>query len=275
MEHAIRKHCTVHHDEDPAFYKSLSEKVENLIDQYKGHWDLLIDELEKLRTEAIEGRKTGQDGMTKEASIFFEHITNETFKNTKISQDTKIKMQDLMDTIVDTLQDSIGSIDFWANADKQKKARSNIKTAFMLTDIVELKKNRERVNGESFLYLGRSYRLSLVAGQKADLKLKQGRFCLKRSLIDQGGELAAKKAFETFYLTKGENRLSKRLDYFAPRVGVKPAGLKVKDLGFRWASCTKNNLVQFHWKCMMAPPKIVDYMVAHELCHMHHRNLKR
>jgi predicted metal-dependent hydrolase len=131
---------------------------------------------------------------------------------------------------------------------------------------------REWVNGESFLYLGRSYRLSLIAGQKADLKLKEGRFCLKRSLIDQGGEPAAKKAFETFYLIKGENRLSKRLDYFSPRVGVKPAGLKVKDLGFRWASCTKNNLVQFHWKCMMAPPKIIDYMMVHELCHMHHRN---
>ena len=28
MEHAIRKHCTVHFDEDPAFYKRLSEKLE-------------------------------------------------------------------------------------------------------------------------------------------------------------------------------------------------------------------------------------------------------
>lgn len=35
MEHAIRKHCTVHHDEDPAFYQSLSQKVERLIDQYQ------------------------------------------------------------------------------------------------------------------------------------------------------------------------------------------------------------------------------------------------
>ena len=41
MEHAIRKHCTVHHDEDPAFYKSLSEKVENLIEQYQDQWDKL------------------------------------------------------------------------------------------------------------------------------------------------------------------------------------------------------------------------------------------
>jgi len=49
MEHAIRKHCTVRHDEDPAFYKSLSEKVEELIDKHQGQWDLLADELEKLR----------------------------------------------------------------------------------------------------------------------------------------------------------------------------------------------------------------------------------
>ena len=131
---------------------------------------------------------------------------------------------------------------------------------------------REWVNGESFLYLGRSYRLSLVAGQKADSKLKEGRFCLKRSLIDQGGEMAAKKAFESFYCIKGENRLSKRIGFFAPKVGMKPSGLKVKDLGFRWASCTKSDLMQFHWKCMMAPPKIIDYMVVHELCHIHHRN---
>ncbi|MBT3176921.1 MAG: type I restriction endonuclease subunit R [Desulfobacula sp.] len=145
MEHAIRKHCTVHHDEDPAFYKSLSEKVENLIDQYQGHWNLLVDELEKLRNEAIEGRKIGKNGMTKEATIFFEHIVSETFANTKMTNETKSKMQVLMEAIVDTLQDSIGSIDFWTNADKQKKARSNIKTALMLTDIAELKENRERV----------------------------------------------------------------------------------------------------------------------------------
>jgi len=66
---------------------------------------------------------------------------------------------------------------------------------------------REWVNSESFLYLGRNYRLALVAEQDADLKLKDGRFCLKRTLIEQGGEPAAKKAFEAFYYTKGEDRL--------------------------------------------------------------------
>lgn len=131
---------------------------------------------------------------------------------------------------------------------------------------------REWVNGESFLYLGRSYRLALVADQDADLFLKEGRFCLKRALIDFGGESAARKAFETFYCAKGEQRIRERVAYFAPKVGVSPTGTAVKELGYRWASCTKGNALTFHWKCMMAPPKIIDYMVVHELCHLRQRD---
>lgn len=35
MEHAIRKHCKVHFDEDPLLYESLSEKLEALIQRYR------------------------------------------------------------------------------------------------------------------------------------------------------------------------------------------------------------------------------------------------
>lgn len=145
MEHAIRKHCTVHNDEDPAFYKSLSEKVENLIDQYQDQWEKLAEELKKLRAEAIEGRTRGEAGMSKEATTFYEHIANEAFENGDVPADAKPKMKALMAAIVDTLQDSIGSIDFWNNSDKQKKTRSAIKTALTLTGITELKANRERI----------------------------------------------------------------------------------------------------------------------------------
>jgi type I restriction enzyme, R subunit len=145
MEHAIRKHCTVHHDEDPAFYRSLSEKVENLIDQYQDQWDKLAEELEKLRNVAIEGRKQGEEGMSKEATTFFEHIANQAFDNGDVPVGAKPKMKALMEAIVETLQHSIGSIDFWHNSDKQKKTRSEIKTALTLTGIAELKENRERI----------------------------------------------------------------------------------------------------------------------------------
>ena len=145
MEHAIRKHCTVHEDEDPAFYRSLSEKVENLIEQHQGQWEKLAEELGKLRGEALTGRKQGEDGMSKEATTFFAHIANEAFEGGKVLATDKPKMKVLMESIVETLQDSIGSIDFWNNSDKQKKTRSEIKTALTLTGIPELKTKRERI----------------------------------------------------------------------------------------------------------------------------------
>jgi predicted metal-dependent hydrolase len=114
--------------------------------------------------------------------------------------------------------------------------------------------------------------LALVTDQDVDLKLKEGRFCLKRSLIEQGGEDAARQAFEAFYSAKGEKRISQRVADFAPKVGAIPSGTTVKDLSYRWASCTASNSLAFHWKCMMAPPKIIDYMVVHELCHLHQRD---
>ncbi|MDA8137464.1 MAG: HsdR family type I site-specific deoxyribonuclease [Desulfobacteraceae bacterium] len=166
MEHAIRKHCTVHHDEDPAFYKRLSEKVEKLIEQYKGQWDVLARELEKLRAEAIVGREAGEEGMSKEATTFYAHIANEAFADGKVPADAKVKMKMLMETIVDTLQESIGSIDYWANADKQKKTRSDIKTALMLTGIDELKQNRERVAVE-IMKLAKNRHDELLKGSKA------------------------------------------------------------------------------------------------------------
>jgi len=145
MEHAIRKHCTVHHDEDPAFYKSLSEKVEHLIDQYQDQWEKLAEELEKLRTDAIDGRQQGEGGMSREATTFYEHIANQAFAGGEVPDEAKPKMKVLMESIVETLQESIGSINFWNNSDKQKKTRSEIKTALTLTGIDELKTRRERI----------------------------------------------------------------------------------------------------------------------------------
>ncbi len=131
---------------------------------------------------------------------------------------------------------------------------------------------REWVNGETFLYLGGAYRLTLVSGQGKPLKLKDGRFCLSRDLIESGGTAAARKAFEQFYADKGQQRFADRVAHLAPKVGVEVSAIRVKDMGYRWASCGRNGTLNFHWKCMMAPPQIIDYITVHELCHFHYRN---
>jgi len=129
---------------------------------------------------------------------------------------------------------------------------------------------REYRNGEGFLYLGRSYRLLLVADQDEPLLLKNGRFCLRRDLVDRGEIAAAKMAFRDYYIARGGERIRQRVEYYAPKVGVAPRDVAIRELGNRWASCSPNGNLAFHWKCMMAPQTIIDYIVVHELCHFHH-----
>ena len=145
MEHAIRKHCTVHHDEDPAFFKSLSAKVDALIEKHQDHWDLLADKLIELRAEATSGRQKGEDGMSREATTFYAHIIQVGFASGILKPDDKPAFKVLMEAAVEILQETIGSIDFWLNPDKQKRARSLIKTEIARTGIEELKTHRERV----------------------------------------------------------------------------------------------------------------------------------
>jgi predicted metal-dependent hydrolase len=86
---------------------------------------------------------------------------------------------------------------------------------------------REYRNGEGFLYLGRSYRLLLVADQGELLLLKDGRFCLRRDLVDRGEIAAAKAAFRDYYSARGSERITQRVDYYAPKVGVVPRSVNV------------------------------------------------
>lgn len=148
MEHAIRKHCTVHHDEDPAFFKSLSAKVDALIEKHHDQWDLLAEKLAELRTEAMAGRTTTGSGMSREATTFYEHIVQVGFAQRLVPEVDQAAMKVLMERLVDVLQDAIGSLDFWMNADKQKRVRGAIKTEIAKAGITELKTNRERVTVE-------------------------------------------------------------------------------------------------------------------------------
>ena len=145
MEHAIRKHCTVHHDEDPAFYQRLSEKVDALIERHHDQWDLLADQLAGLRSEAAKGRQRGEDGMSREATTFYEHVVQVGFAGGPVPAGDKPGLKALMETLVELLQTTIGSIDFWQSQDKQKRLRGEIKTAIGKTQLVALKARRERV----------------------------------------------------------------------------------------------------------------------------------
>lgn len=127
--------------------------------------------------------------------------------------------------------------------------------------------SREFVSGEGFSYLGRSYRLLLVEQQDVSLKLERGRFRLRRCDARRGRE-----AFVDWYTDRATRWLRRRIQPFAERMGASPTGVSVLDLGFRWGSCGRNGVLNFHWSTILLPAPVVDYVIVHELAHLTHVN---
>lgn len=147
---------------------------------------------------------------------------------------------------------------------------------------------KEYVSGEGFFYLGRSYRLRVVNSIKPakatvtslahrtfaaqteiasepDLVLRRGWFRLSRLALTK-----AENVFIEWYTRQGTNWISNRLENFTNRLEAVPLEVRVQDLGFRWASCSpQNGRLNFHWRCMLLPANIIDYIIVHELVHFH------
>ncbi len=130
-------------------------------------------------------------------------------------------------------------------------------------DLNRTRVKREYVNGESFLYLGRNYRLQLVTEQDVPLKFKNGKFHLNISSVS-----AADEHFKNFYKIKLQKKLADRVAIFSEKMGKEPSSIKIMELKNRWGSCSSKGALNFHWKCAMLPISILDYIVVHEISHI-------
>lgn len=56
-------------------------------------------------------------------------------------------------------------------------------------------------------------------------------------------------------------------DKFAESIGLEVNEVKIRDMKRRWGSATAQRLT-FNWKIIMAPTRLVECVVAHEMCHL-------
>ena len=128
---------------------------------------------------------------------------------------------------------------------------------------------KEFVSGEGFAYLGRSHRLLLADNRNDAVKLERGRLVMQRDLATRGVGTAA---MIDWYRTRASRWLPRRVEPWARRMGVAPYAIDVRDLGYRWGSLGKNHRINFHWATIQLPPTLVDYVIVHELTHVHEPN---
>ena len=99
------------------------------------------------------------------------------------------------------------------------------------------------------------------------VKLIQGRLY---ATLPDGGEQShmVRNALVRWYKRHAQIKLQEKADRYTKIVGVDAGSIGIKTFKSRWGSCSAKGHIDFNWKIMMAPNRIVDYVVVHELCHL-------
>jgi len=163
---------------------------------------------------------------------------------------------------IDNIKDIVRKRAGWI-LEKQKLVKN--------TDYLGLAK--EFVSGEAFSYLGRQYRLKVIrsdSDKNKKCKLIGGRFVviINRHLNGKHTEENVKKALSNWYFEHAKEKIPERVNLYARRLGKRPEKIEIKNHKKRWGSCSRNGVVRFNWKIVMAPVTVLDYVLVHELCHL-------
>jgi len=118
------------------------------------------------------------------------------------------------------------------------------------------------MDGEEFLYLGKSYQLKIVADLNPALVLSRKFYLSHRALPK------AEIVFTEWYREQARAVISERVKLYAARHGFKYRKIRVTSAMTRWGSCSSLGNLNFTWRLVMAPPEVIDYVVVHELAHL-------
>ncbi len=129
---------------------------------------------------------------------------------------------------------------------------------------------RRFVPGETHLYLGRQYRLKTVASSQTGVTVVRGFIIVQSCKPKDSG--AVRRILVRWYCARAREIFQERLETvlagFPDPEGFRPKGLIVRQMRRRWGSLSPSGRLLLNRRLIEAPIDGIDYVVAHELCHM-------
>ena len=133
-------------------------------------------------------------------------------------------------------------------------------------------KPKEFISGESFSYLGKNHPLKIESGLYPVIKLHQDELVVSVRDKTVDNSQAIKQLLFKWYKQQAESELRDKTERYSSIIGVNPSSVTIKSFKSRWGSCSIAGGIQYNWKIIIAPERIVNYVVIHELCHILHHN---
>ncbi len=133
------------------------------------------------------------------------------------------------------------------------------------------------VSGETFAYLGRSLELRVGEGPKGVVRAGDWLMAWAPGhLPEDVQETIVQEQVLAWYKARADEVLREATTRHAAALGAK-AGAKlgriaIKDFKSQWGRCTARGDIAYCWRIVMAPREVVEYLAAHEVSHLVHRN---
>ena len=130
---------------------------------------------------------------------------------------------------------------------------------------------RKYISGESFLYLGRQYKLIITKSDKDYVLLKHGKLLLfttknidntknNKIILENWYTQRRNKIFQTEF-----NKVFQNFDY------KNQPKLIIREMSKRWGSYLSDKKIILNPRLIQAPKECIDYVITHELCHLKHK----
>ena len=150
-----------------------------------------------------------------------------------------------------------------------------IKNKILLQKKIKQLPKKKFIDGEVFKFLGKDLILKINISDAKKIYIKNNYICLDLKSNTKNNKEKIKKELELFYRSFSEKILKEKTFIEAKKMNLKLEKIKVRSYKNRWGSCSSNGDISYNWKLIMAPEKIINYVIIHELCHLIHFNHSR
>lgn len=134
------------------------------------------------------------------------------------------------------------------------------------------KTSKEYVSGESFLYLGRQYKLHVKAASLNSVALSKG-VIVCHTTDSAKNNSSTKSQINKWYLEKAKLIFAERYDEVFKKFNYtdKPK-LAIKKMDKRWGSFIRGKSITLNPLLIQTSKDCIDYVIIHELCHVKYRD---